>query len=94
MQKFIAVLTNPSVRRIVVFLLGFLTIALNKKLGLDLDPNAMLTDALLVLGYVGQAAYTDASKSRSDAMLAAAEAHADAAKPAIPPPAPTAPAGP
>jgi len=67
-DKTLAVLTNPTVRRLLVFLLGFLTVALNKKLGLELNPESMVTDALLVLGYIGQSAFTDASKARSDAM--------------------------
>lgn len=80
MQKFLAVLTNPSVRRLLVFLVGFGTVALNKKLGLDLDANALVTDALMVLGYIGQSAYTDASKARSDALVEASKA-----PPAVPP---------
>lgn len=71
-SKVMAVLVNPTVRRLIVFLLGFLTVALNKKLGLDLNAESMVTDALLVLGYIGQSAYTDASKVRSDALVTAA----------------------
>lgn len=73
MQKVLDVLASPTVRRFIVFLLGFLTVALNKKLGLDLDPNAMFADMLMVLGYVGQSAFTDASKARSDALVEAAK---------------------
>lgn len=80
MQKAIEILTNPTVRRLVVFLLGFLTVLLHKKLGLDLDPNDLVAMAVTVIGYIGQSAYTDASKARSDALLGAAEAHADAAE--------------
>ncbi len=69
-SKVLAVLVNPTVRRLLVFLLGFLTVALNKKLGLDLNAEALVTDALMVLGYIGQSAFTDASKARSDAMVA------------------------
>lgn len=70
--KILGILGSPTVRRLLVFLLGFLTVALNKKLGLELNPESMVTDALLVLGYIGQSAYTDASKARSDALATAA----------------------
>lgn len=78
MKKLIEIITNPTVRRLIVFLLGFLTVALNKKLGLDLNPEALVTDALLVLGYVGQSAFVDASKARSEALVEAT------AKPVVP----------
>lgn len=70
-SKAVEVLTNPTVRRLLVFVIGMGTTLLHKKLGLELDANDILATVLLVLGYVGQSAYNDASKARSDALMAA-----------------------
>lgn len=87
MDKFLEVLKNPTVRRLVVFLLGLGCTVLHKKLGLDLDPNDILATVVLTLGYVGQSAYTDASKTRSQALVEQA-----VVVKATPPPVPLSPA--
>jgi hypothetical protein len=69
-SKAIAFLASPTGRRLLVFVLGFLTVSLNKRLGLELDAQSLATDVVLVLGYIGQSAFTDASKARSGALAA------------------------
>lgn len=73
MQKVIEVLASPTVRRLAVFLIGLGVTALHKRFGLEMDAAEIYGTVLMVLGYVGQSAFTDASKTRSDAMLEASK---------------------
>jgi len=77
------VLTNPSVRRFVVFLLTFLTALLHRKVGLDLDPNDLLAVITVGLGYIGQSAVREAVVAHADAKTDIAQALAG--KSAVPP---------
>lgn len=81
MAKFLEILSNPSVRRFVVTLITMGTVALNKKLGLDLDPNHLFDLCLVGLGYIAQSAGKEAIVAHADAKVSAAEALA-AGKPA------------
>lgn len=66
-------------RRLLVFLLGFATVALNKRFGLDLDPQAIVAELALILGYIVQSAAKEAVVAHADARVAAAGASAAAA---------------
>ena len=89
MEKLTALLANPSLRRIVVFLLGFLTVALHRKLGLDLDPGDLYTIAGLSLGMVTASNAKEAIVAHADAKAALADAVlAKAAPPVAPSPSP------
>lgn len=77
MDKVLAIITNPSVRRLLVFVLSFGTVALNKKFGLNLDAAEIIGVVVTALGYIGQSAVKEASVARSDAL-------ADVAKSASP----------
>lgn len=88
MAKFLEILSNPSVRRFVVTLITMGTVALNKKLGLDLDPNHLFDLCIVGLGYVGQSAAREAVVAHADAKVAASDnlrAVAEAGKTSPPP---------
>lgn len=86
MQKLLEVLSNSSIRRFIVFLLTFATVALNKRIGLDLDPNAMFDVILVALGYIGQSAAKEVGVALADAKVASVEAAVKSAAPAAPSP--------
>lgn len=74
----LAAVTSGTGRRLLVFLLGFLTVALNKKFGLDLDPQALVAELVLILGYIVQSAGNEALQAHADAKVQAAQAAAAA----------------
>jgi hypothetical protein len=62
-----AFLASGTGRRLIVFLVSFLTVTLNKKLGLDLDANALIADVTMALGYIAQSAAKEASDAHAEA---------------------------
>lgn len=81
MQKILEILKQPTIRRLLVFLVGLAVTALHRRFGIELNAEEIVGTVVLVLGYIGQSAYTDASKTRSDALI-------EASKPVPPSPAP------
>jgi hypothetical protein len=77
-------ISSGTGRRLLVLLLGLLLPLLNKKLGLELDANALVADVVLVLGYIVQSAGKEAIMAHADAKMALADAVA-LNKPASPP---------
>ena len=69
MQKLVELLANPSLRRILVYLLTFGTTALHRRFGIELDATEIIAIIATGLGYLAQSAYTDASKARSNALV-------------------------
>lgn len=69
-----AFLISGTGRRLLVFVIGFLTVALNKKLGLELDAGAIVADIALVIGYLVQSAVKEGVVAGADAKVAAVEA--------------------
>lgn len=63
---------SASIRRMVAFVVGILAMALNKKLGLQLDDAAQVGIVTLIATYIGQSAYTQAQSKKADAVVAAA----------------------
>lgn len=80
-----AFLTSGTGRRLVVFVASFLTVTLNKRLGLDLDPNALIADVTLALGYVVQSSVKEASDNHADAKVEAAKVVTANAPPVVTP---------
>ena len=78
-------LTNPTLRRAVIFLASAAVVALNKKLGLDLDPTAIGSLAVMVVGYLAGSNYKEAAVAHAEAAKADALANGtdDEAKAAI-----------
>lgn len=72
-------LLSGTGRRLLVFLLGFLTVALNKRFGLDLDANQLVGELALILGYITQSAVKEASDAHAEAKLSAASVSTPAA---------------
>ena len=60
-------LTNPTRRRAVIFLASAAVVALNKKLGLDLDPTAIGSLAVMVVGYLAGSNFKEASLAHAEA---------------------------
>lgn len=56
METIAAFLASPAVKRLAVTLIGAATIALNNKLGLNLDSAEIASLAALILGFVIQSA--------------------------------------
>lgn len=56
-----------GIKRLLTFVVGFLAVVLNKKLGLELDAAAQATIVALCLGFIGQSMY----KEKSLALLSA-----------------------
>lgn len=79
MDKLLAIVTNPSVKRLFVFLLSLGTVALNKKFGLNLDAAEILGVVITALGFIGQSAAKEASLARSDALAAVAKSQSPSA---------------
>lgn len=80
-----AFLVSGTGRRLLVFLLGFLTTVLNRKLGLDLDAEQIAGVVVASLGYIAQSAVKEASDAHADAKTALADAaKAAAANPPSP----------
>jgi hypothetical protein len=71
MQKVLELLKNPTIRRLLVFLVGLAVTALHRRFGIELNAEEIVGTVVLVLGYIGQSAFTDASKTRSDALVEA-----------------------
>jgi hypothetical protein len=84
MKALLAFLASGTGRRLLVFAASFLTVTLNKRLGLELDANALIADVTLALGYVVQSAAKEASDAHADAKVEAATIGAGAA-PAVKP---------
>ena len=59
-------------RRILVFVLGFLTVALNNKLGLNLNAEQLAAEIALALGYLIQSASKQASVAKTEQALVSA----------------------
>ena len=74
MDKLVAFLSNGTVRRLAVFLLGLLVPILNKKFGWEFDPAVIIADVVLALGYVVSSNGKEAVQMNSDAKVAIAEA--------------------
>lgn len=70
-EKIMEILKAPTVRRLLVFVVGLGTVVLNRRFGLDLSAEQIVGDVVLTLGYLGQSAFTDASKVRSAALVEA-----------------------
>lgn len=68
-------LTNPTLRRAVIFLASAAVVALNKKLGLDLDPTAIGSLAVMVVGYLGASNWKEGALAHADAAKANALAN-------------------
>lgn len=68
MQKALAIISNPSVRRLLVFLLSLGTVALHRKFGIQLDAEEMVGVVVLALGYITQSSAKEASVARTDAL--------------------------
>jgi hypothetical protein len=58
------------VKRLVVFLVGLLVVALNKKWGLNLDSTEVASVAIMVLGYVFQSAWKQVASDKAKAAAA------------------------
>ena len=74
MQKILSFLGNPSVRRMAVFLVGLGVVALNKRLGLQLDANELFDVALMSIAMFTQSAVREGVVAMADAKTAVAEA--------------------
>jgi len=48
-----------SAKRLAAFVVGVAVLALNRKLGLDLDTAAQATLATFIMGYIGQSAWKE-----------------------------------
>lgn len=73
MSKALEILKSPTVRRLLVFLIGLAVTALHRKFGIELNAEEIVGTVMLVIGYIAQSAFTDASKTRSEALLEAAK---------------------
>lgn len=62
-----------TIRRLVAFVIGLVAVALNKKLGLQLDPTAEASIVALIIGYIGQSAYKEAQEKKAAAVVVAAD---------------------
>lgn len=83
MNKVLAIITNPSVRRLLVFLLSIGTVLLHRKWGLELNAEEIVGVIVMALGYMGQSAVKEASMAKTDALAAVA---LNPPAPANPPP--------
>jgi hypothetical protein len=81
MQKVLEFLANPSVRRMAVFLIGLGVVALNKRLGLNLDANEIWDIVLLSIAMFTQSAVREGMVANADAKKALADAAKSAAAP-------------
>lgn len=84
--------TSPTVRRLLALALGAIVVALNKRLGLQLDTAEVAGLVALILGYLAQSAAVDRARILGEAQTAADTAAAgvgtlsDAARVLGPPP--------
>lgn len=85
MQKILSFLGNPSVRRMAVFLIGLAVVALNKRVGLNLDANEVFDVVLMSIAMFTQSAVREGVVAMADAKTAVAEAIRPAAPVAVPP---------
>jgi hypothetical protein len=60
-------LANPSFKRIVFAVVGFAVVALNKRLGLNLDSTEVVSLLTLVLGFVAASNAKEVAIAKSDA---------------------------
>lgn len=65
MENFIA--NNPSMKRLLVALLGAGAIALNKRFGFALGDTEVEAVAAIVLGYLAQSSYKEAAIAKANA---------------------------
>ena len=86
MQKILSFLGNPSVRRMAVFLIGLAVVALNKRVGLNLDANEVFDVVLMSIAMFTQSAVREGLVALADSKVAAVSA----AVAPVPPAAPTA----
>jgi hypothetical protein len=82
MEAVTAFLSNPTVRRLAVSGATALVIALNKRLGLNLDVSEVGGLVALVLGYLAQSAAVDRARIISEANAAATAAAGKVTTPA------------
>ncbi len=71
LSKVLEVLASPTVRRLLVFAASLVLNAMNKKWGLDLSVETLFGVDAVTGVYLAQSAHTEASKARSDALVAA-----------------------
>lgn len=74
MKPVVEFLVSGTGRRLLVFLIGFLTVTLNKKLGLDLNAESLVADIVMALGYITQSAVKEASDNHAAPKMLVAEA--------------------
>lgn len=67
-----AFLASPSGHRLAVFLLGFLVVTLNKRVGLNLDTNDLVATITMCLGFIVPSAAKEASDNHAEAKVEAA----------------------
>jgi|SRR5688500_8979467 len=67
-----------TIRRLAVFVVGLVVLALNKKLGFDLTQTDTLSIAGIIAAYLGQSAYREAQTTKAEAVVLAAQAQAEA----------------
>lgn len=63
---------NPGLKRLLVTLAGAAIVALNKKLGLDLDALSIASISGMVVAYIGQSALKEVQLAKVDAAAAVA----------------------
>jgi hypothetical protein len=63
---------NPSLKRLLFTLAGAAVVALNKKLGLDLDAMSIASIAGMVVAYLWQSAMKEVQMAKVDAAAAVA----------------------
>ena len=68
------VLASPTFRRFLVWVLTFLTVALNKKLGLELDAAQIASVIIAALAYLAQSALRQGKPAEPPALPTEAEA--------------------
>lgn len=61
---------NPGLKRLLVTLAGAAIVALNKKLGLDLDALSIASISGMVVAYIGQSALKEVQLAKVDAAAA------------------------
>lgn len=61
---------NPSLKRLFFTLAGAAIVALNKKLGLDLDSMSIASISAMVVAYLGQSALKEVQLAKVDAAAA------------------------
>lgn len=61
---------NPSLKRLMFTLAGAAVVALNKKLGLDLDSMSIASISAMVVAYLGQSALKEVQLAKVDAAAA------------------------